>query len=138
MNKLKFISSHFATILWNVLFGYGVLSIVYGYYTIYSKSAWLDLDQLIKFLGFLLTLTSVIITCLSIYFNSNNEPSLLSKFFSAPAVIIIMLLVAAESVLNNHYPPEAVSTGISLIGLSGALHQIIPRLHEKKYTESQG
>jgi len=139
MDKLKFITSHLATVAWNIMFGYGLLSIIYGYWTSYTCSSWIVLDTLVKFLGFTLTIFSVILTCSSIYIrDKNNKPSLLSKYVSAPAVISLMLGIAIEAVTVGRYPHEAVVAGASLIGLSGALHQMIPRLHEKGHSYFQG
>ena len=134
IRRYQIVLGHFATVAWNIMFGYGVLSIIYGYWFTYTGSGWDALNSLIRFIGFSLTLVSVSVTCISIYIPARlNQPSLLSKYVSAPSVILLMSFIGIEAIYMGRYPHEAVLTGAALMGLSGSLHQMIPRYHEMSW-----
>lgn len=133
--EIRIVSSHIATVFWDILFGYGFAIVFYGYLGYYLKVSSLWLDSKIVIANFIFTCLSVIITCISIYFKETNEPSLLSKRCSSPMVIGFVLVVVCESILRKRIPNNSIQTGIAIMGISGALHQLIPRLHEKKIKE---
>jgi hypothetical protein len=132
----QFIWSQFAAIVFDMFAAVGICLIGYGIVAAMSGTPWPIIDPVIRWTGPVLTLVATIITAASIYFPINHvPPKLITKICTAPVIIVMCLVALVCMVISQSVLPETVLQGFSILGLSGGLMRLVPRIHDRSHPD---
>lgn len=136
-SRRQFISSQIAAIIFDMFAAAGFGLIGYGIVASYSATPWPIMDPIMRWTGPLMTLVATIITACSIYLRPNHvPPKIVSKFCTAPVIILMCVAALIYMVIKQAVLPDTVIQGFSILGLSGGLMRLVPRIHDRSLPDS--
>ncbi len=106
---------------------FGFFLVFYGFISLELNSKWPPLEQIVNYIGMILTLIAVLATAISIYFPINlRKPDKIS-YITAAIIIIGIFAVLFYSWKTHTVLSAHVINGFAIIGLSGALFRLVSR-----------
>ena len=106
----------------------GIVLIAYGVVVVVSGEGYALLDSIANWVALVVTLTSVLISAVSVYFPPTlRPPDTSSLWVTAPLIVIGVVVALLYSVYTRQLLPPHIVNGFALLGISGALLRLLSR-----------
>ena len=112
----------------NIMGIVGAALVVYGVIVLFTNTPWPPIEAIADWISSIVTLIATVIVALSVYLPPHHRPpDKHSKLIISPLVVLAVIAVVVLTVVWQGWPPpQQLTNGFAILGLSGALFRMLP------------